>query len=255
MSEKRWNEIEFDKIPSRAGLIYKNAFARIDMIAAKYETFIKSDKTKVNAKVLAPYEIAHRAFDWRTYNLDIDNVDRVALQKYWDNLPNYYGDKKENGISVVDVSGSMSGLPMEVAVSLGAYIADKAHGPFANHFITFSERPQLVKFEGVDIVDKFNRCKNADWGYNTNIEAVFDMLLSTALNKNVKPEDIQTRLYIFSDMEFDEGMGIDERRNMWNRYRENNSVDSYNKTNTLLENIAQKWASYGFKLPKLSSGI
>lgn len=251
MSENRWNEIEFDKIPSRAGLIYKNAFARRDMIAAKYETFIKSDKTKVNAKVLAPYEIAHRAFDWRTYNLDVDNVDRVALQKYWDNLPNYYGDKKENGIPVVDVSGSMSGLPMEVAVSLGAYIADKAHGPFANHFITFSERPQLVKFEGVDIVDKFNRCKNADWGYNTNIEAVFDMLLSTALNKNVKPEDIPTRLYIFSDMEFDEGMGIDERRNMWNRYRENNSVDSYNKTNTLLENIAQKWATYGFKLPEV----
>ena len=53
---------------------------------------------------------------------------------------------------------------MEAAVSLGAYIAEKAHGPFANHFITFSTHPELVKFEGVDIVDKFNNCITADWG-------------------------------------------------------------------------------------------
>ena len=31
MSENRWDEIEFDKIPSKAGLIYRNAFARHDI--------------------------------------------------------------------------------------------------------------------------------------------------------------------------------------------------------------------------------
>ena len=31
MSENRWDEIEFDKIPSKAGMIYKNAFARHDL--------------------------------------------------------------------------------------------------------------------------------------------------------------------------------------------------------------------------------
>ena len=251
MSENRWDEIEFDKIPSKAGLIYKNAFVRRDMIAKKYETFIKSDKTTVNAKILAPYEIAHKAFDWNMVKSDITNLDRIALQKYWDNLPNYYGDKQENGIPVVDVSGSMSGLPMEVAVSLGAYIAEKAQGPFANHFITFSERPQLVKFEGVDIVDKFNRCKKSDWGYNKNIEAVFNMLLSTALSNNVRPEDIPTRLYIFSDMEFDEGMGIYERNSMWIYGKHDDLATSYTKTNTLLEGIAEKWANYGYKLPEV----
>ena len=250
MSENRWDEIEFDKIPSKAGLIYKNAFASRDIIAKKYETFIKSDKTTVNAKTLAPYEIAHKAFDWHINSLAIDDVNRVALQKYWDNLPNYYGDKQENGLSIVDVSGSMSGLPMEVAVSMGAYIAEKAHGPFANHFITFSERPQLVKFEGVDIVDKLHRCTSADWGYNTNIKAVFNMLLSTAINNNVKPKDIPTRLYIFSDMEFDEGMGLCRRRSMWNTsvYHD---IEDYNKTNTLLEDIAKEWSIHGYKLPEV----
>ena len=61
MSENRWDEIEFDKIPSRAGLIYKNAFARHDIERLKanpeaqtYEAFIKDENTKVNAKVLYP---------------------------------------------------------------------------------------------------------------------------------------------------------------------------------------------------------
>ena len=51
MSANRWDEIEFDKIPSRAGLIYKNAFARRDIIKQKYEAFAKSEDTKVNASV------------------------------------------------------------------------------------------------------------------------------------------------------------------------------------------------------------
>ena len=57
MSANRWNEIEFDKIPSRAGLIYKNAFARRDMIKAKYETFARDEKTTVNAGALYPYDV------------------------------------------------------------------------------------------------------------------------------------------------------------------------------------------------------
>lgn len=252
MSENRWDEIEFDKIPSRAGLIYKNAFARRDLIAQKYKEFIKDDTKKVNAKALVPHEIAHKAF--YSDNLDLDSTERLALQKYWDNLPNYYGDKQENGIAVVDVSGSMSGQPMEVAVALGAYIADKAKGPFANHFITFSERPQLVEFHGADITDKFNRCREADWGYNTDIEAVFDLLLKTARTRGVKAEDIPTRLYIFSDMEFDRGLNIDvPRRNRWMYGEEDDysNAEAMAKTTTLIEDIAKNWARCGYTLPEV----
>ena len=248
MSENRWDEIQFDKIPSKAGLIYKNAFARRDLIAQKYKDFIKDDTKKVNAKALVPHEIAHKAFV--SDHLRLDDAERMALQKYWDNLPNYYGDRQENGLAVVDVSGSMCGQPMEAAVALGAYIAEKAKGPFANHFITFSEEPQFVEFHGADIVDKFNRCREADWGYNTNIEAVFDLLLKIAKQENVKAEDIPTRLYIFSDMEFDIGLHIDcARRWLENDYPITEEV--YGKTITLIENIAKKWSFNGYRLPEV----
>lgn len=249
MSENRWDEIEFDKIPSKAGLIYKNAFARRDIIAQKYETFANDKSTTVNAKTLYPQEIAAKAFR----NSDsYPSVDRAMLQKYWDNLPNYYGDRKENGIAVVDVSGSMNGTPLEAAVSLGAYIADKAHGPFANHFITFSANPELVQFYGVDIVDKFKRCRKADWEMNTNIEKVFDLLLSTALKNKTPQEDMPERLYIFSDMEFDKCVTCGESpAHGWHGWGYRANYLNRNSIDTLIETISKKWLDYGYKMPSI----
>ena len=236
MSQNRWDEIEFDKIPSKAGLVYKNAFARRDLIAKKYETFAKDETKTVNASTLYPYDVAHKAFE--AYNQKIDSTNRLMIQKYWDALPNYYGENEENGLAIVDTSGSMSGQPLEAAVSLGAYIAEKAHGPFAGHFITFSERPELIKFEGVDITDKFMRARRASWQMNTDLKAVFDMLLRVAKQNDTKVEDMPERLYIFSDMEFDNCLSL-----------------GYNcgegQVNTLLENIAKEWAAAGYELPKV----
>lgn len=245
MSANRWDEIEFDKIPSKAGLVYRNAFARRDVIAKKYEAFAKDESTKVNAKTLNPVDIANQAFGYH-----IGDTERAMLQKYWDNQIDYYGGRQENGIAIVDVSGSMTGQPMNAAVSMGAYIAERGHGPFANHFITFSGNPQLVKFEGVDIVDKFRRCRQADWGMNTNIEAVFNMLLNVALKNNTPAEDMPERLYIFSDMEFDGCVTCGNvSRDRWGEY--GTRLGSQGAINTLLETIAKKWEAHGYQLPKV----
>lgn len=254
MSANRWDEIEFDKIPSKAGLVYRNAFARRDILAKKYEAFAKNKDTKVNADALYPHDVAHRAFAMR-YNTSLEDPTRLMLQKYWDNLKDFYNGREENGIAVVDVSGSMSGTPMEAAVSMGAYIADKAHGPFANHFITFSAHPELVRFEGVDIVDKLNRCVQADWGMNTNVQAVFDMLLNTAMKQGVKAEDMPTRIYIFSDMEFDECVSFDRiskrSRSSWSRWDDCRTVNSVDEVNSDLENIKLEWARHGYQMPQV----
>lgn len=251
MSANEWDKIDFSKIPSKAGLIYRQAFARRDILAKKYETFAKSKDTKVNADALYPHDVAHRAFAMR-YNTNLEDPTRLMLQKYWDNLKDFYNGREENGIAVVDVSGSMIGTPMEAAVSMGAYIADKAHGPFANHFITFSAHPELVRFEGVDIVDKLNRCVQADWGMNTNVQAVFDMLLNTAKNKHVKPEDMVSKIFIFSDMEFDACVTFNasKSRSRWN-WDEYETVSSIDEVNSDLEKIKKQWESEGYHFPKV----
>ena len=235
MSQNRWNEIEFDKIPSKAGLKYKNAFARRDIIKAKYEKFAKDENTKVNAEVLNPVDIAGQILGRGYYAENFSEIDRLMFQKYWDNLKDYYGGREERGIAVIDVSGSMRGQPMNAAVSMGAYIAERGKGPFQNHFITFSNSPQLVEFEGVDITDKFLRARRANWGMNTNIEATFNLLLNTARKNKLSQSEMPERIYIFSDMEFDRCTGYHTEQGM----------------NTLLESIAQEWRRYGYELPSL----
>lgn len=251
MSENRWDEIEFDKIPSKAGMIYKNAFARHDIERAKagaqtYADFAKDETKKVNADVLNPVDIANRVFGGQVRT----NTDRAIIDKYWSCLKDYYNGRQENGIAIVDVSGSMSGQPMNAAVSMGAYIAERGKGPFKDHFITFSSNPALVRFEGVDIYDKFQRARQADWGGSTNIEATFDMMLNVALQNHVPASDMPQTLYIFSDMEFNGCMSYGPANA--SRWGYGNRINGGAAgITTLLEGIAQKWARYGYELPRV----
>ena len=246
MSLNLWDKIDFSKIPSRAGIIYKQAFARRDVIKEKYKAFAEDKTTTVNASVLNPADIAHQIF----CNYRPSETERLMWDKYWANLKDYYNGREENGIAIVDVSGSMSGVPMEAAVSMGAYIAERGKGPFQNHFITFSGHPELVEFSGIDIYDKFCRARQADWGMNTNIEAVFDLLLTTALREGVKKDEMPETLYIFSDMEFDRCVTTGPvYRDRYGSYA--SRISSENQMETLLESIARKWAEKGFELPRV----
>jgi hypothetical protein len=239
MSENRWDEIKFDKIPSRAGLIYKNAFARRDLIAKKYEAFAKDTTTKVNAAVLYPYEVVEKALDnysyWGSYN-ELEDTDRAMINKYWDNLPDYFEGKQSNILCVVDTSGSMEGTPINVAISLGMYAAEKAGGPFKNHYISFSSRPQLIAIDGIDFVDSVRRIYRTNLCENTDLTRTFDMLLDVADRPGTKEEDIPETIIVISDMEIDMGS-----RDRWD----------FDEIDTEMEKIRQKWASHGHKMPRL----
>ncbi len=258
MSEGRWDEIEFDKIPSKAGLKYKNAFARHDIERMKteknvqsYADFAKSKETKVNADTLYPYEVVAKAIEkmgcvyqyGRNKSIDLDDTDRLMINKYWDNLKDYFNGKSFNGLAVVDTSGSMTGseasAPINVAISLGMYCAEKANGPFAGHYVSFASRPQLIPVDGVDFCDKVARIYRTNLVDNTNIEATFDMLLNVALKNKCSQEDLPQNLIIISDMEFDQGTGYYGYRSpAWN-------------PQTLMEQIRDKWAQHGYQMPHL----
>ena len=249
MSAGKWDEIEFDKIPSRAGMIYKNAFARHDLERVKsekpvqtYAEFAKDETKTVNAEVLNPVDIANRIFRGQVRT----DTDRAIIEKYWHNLKDYYHGREERGIAICDVSGSMAGQPLNAAVSMSAYIAERGKGPFKDHFITFSNNPQLVQFEGLDIVDKFRRASNADWGGSTNVEAAMELLLNVALRNNVPADEMPTVLYIFSDMEFNNCMSCGPTsRGRWDCAQRVDNPD------TLFEIIAKRWAAHGYTLPRV----
>lgn len=237
MSENRWDEIEFDKIPSKAGLIYKNAFARRDIIKRKYEAFAKDENSKVNAKTLYPYEIVAKA---RYANNS--SVDHAMIEKYWNNLPDYFDGKQSNMLCVVDTSGSMTWngngnvAPIDVAISLGMYAASKAGGPFKNHYISFSRYPKLVEIKGIDFVDAVRRIYRTNLCENTDLTKTFDLLLAIADLPSTKETDIPETIVVISDMEIDAmSHGGD-----WGIHAE-----------TEMEKMREKWAAHGHKLPRL----
>lgn len=247
MSANEWDKIEFDKIPSKAGLIYRNAFARRDIISKKYEKFALNEEAKVNAGTLYPYDVLEKVTSNLNYGgkFNGSTVERAMINKYWENLPNYLEGKQINGIAVVDTSGSMHGRPIDVAISLGLYMAERNSGPFANHYISFASKPQLIKTEGFDFVDKVERIYETNLIDNTNIEGVFDLILSNALKTKSTQEDLPQNIFIISDMEFDDAASSSwYTRNSFSKFTKNNA-------NTLLEGIAKKFLSHGYRMPHL----
>ena len=258
MSKGKWDEIQFDKIPSKAGMIYKNAFARHDLERMKnekvqsYADFAKDETTKVNASTLYPYECVAEALKiFRTgsyYSMrelpNMNDTNRLMVNKYWDNLTDYFNGASFNGLVVADTSGSMcrdtASAPLNVAISLALYCAEKAKGPFAGHYVSFASRPQLIATEGVDFVDKVRRIYRTNLVDNTNIEATFDLLLNTAIANGCSQEDLPQNILITSDMEFDRATSG------WSGSRVNSS-----NAETVLEGIARKWAEHGYEMPHL----
>ena len=252
MSAGKWDEIKFDAIPSKAGIKYKNAFARHDIERMKagadqsYADFAKDKNTKVNAGTLYPYEVVDKAMKVMGSGYSrapgMDDTDRLMVNKYWENLNDYFEDAVFDGMAVVDTSASMrrndAAAPINVAIALGMYCAERAKGPYAGHYVSFSSRPRLVKVEGTDFCDKVARIWRANLCENTNIEATFDMLLTTAIQNNCSQEDLPKNLVIISDMEFDAARGY------YGRWEKPNNA-------TLMEKIEKKWKACGYQMPKL----
>lgn len=253
MSANQWDKIDYSKIPSQAGLKYRKAFQRHDVERKKagattYADFMQDDSTKVNTKALAPYEVVEKAlalssysYDWRigSYRWDMDNgIERAVIDKYWDNLHDYFNGMPFNGLCVVDTSASMHGTPMNVAISLGLYCAERAKGPFANHYVSFSSCPRLIETSGADFVDKVRRIYETNLCENTNLEATFDMLLDVAIRNNCSQDDLPQTIAIISDMQIDEARGY---------YRRCSNATP----RTMMEIMRTKWAQFGYQMPHL----
>lgn len=192
---------DYEKQPSKALFKYRSAFLRND--GERYNEFldkVSAGKAKLNTNTLTPYEIITPFF-----KRNVSDEERNSINAAWNALKDYTAD--ENALAVIDGSGSMYGgsdpIPATVALSIGIYFAERNKGAFKNHFITFSENPQLIEIKGDDILDKVRYCHNFNEVANTNIQRVFELVLNAAKKNNVPQEELPKRLYIISDMEFD----------------------------------------------------
>lgn len=229
---------DYEKQPSKAMFKYRGAFARND--AERYNNFlnrVSSGEAKLNASTLAPYEIVEPCLNeyWSRlpFMKDLTEEEKKSLNATWEALPDF--GSEANALAIIDTSGSMycdaKPLPAAVALSLGIYFAEHNTGAFKNHFIEFSREPELIEIKGETFADKLQYICSFNKVADTNIEAVFDLVLSAAVNNNLPQAELPAKLIIISDMEF------------------NACVKNAGTTN--FNNAKAKFEAAGYKLPEV----
>ncbi len=195
MSAGRWDEIKYPEVPSRAMMIYREAFMKHD--EQRFLEFInKAEKgeVKINATTLFPYDIVEKFL----YKGESSKV----LEAQWKALPDYV-EKGSNVLVMADVSGSMSGRPMATSIGLAMYFAERNVGAYHNMFMTFSGNPETVLLKGETLEQRINNLKRANWQMNTDLQAAFNKVLSIAVKNNVPQEEMPKAIVVVSDMEID----------------------------------------------------
>ncbi|KAL4185494.1 hypothetical protein AMTRI_Chr10g6230 [Amborella trichopoda] len=173
---------EIYEVASVAMKTYKKLFEKHD--AERFERFlgeVRRGETKIAAGALLPHQIL------------ASGEDQVA-ELQWRRMVEHMKKqgKLSNCLAVCDVSGSMEGRPMEVCVALGLLVS------------VLSEEPWKGTIEGETIFERRKFVERMDWGSNTDFQKVFDLLLEVAETGGLEREKMIKRLFVFSDMEFDQ---------------------------------------------------
>lgn len=215
MATKQYNLIDFSQVPSVAMMKMKHAFSRdcnADNVESpdrvqlhlSYCDFLKAlaeSKTKVNVKGIQPHELVSTYFGTST-------IDPLVEQQ-WKAIK---ANVKSSGVfsnvtAIVDVSGSMSGVPMQVAIALGILVAECTTGVYHGKIITFDSNPKWHHLVGTSLMEQVHCVKNAPWGGSTNLRATSDLILREAVNANLAQNEMVKTLFIFTDMQFDSATG------------------------------------------------
>lgn len=202
MCAKNWNEINYSQVPSVAMNKYNKAWYRNDKERfEKYLEDVKSGKSKINAGAIFPHDIIKQAIDVTGWSMSIEGLNDAQIAQ-WNALPNWLGDSVNSLIPVCDTSGSMYGLPIQICLALGLYFSERNQGVFKDAFITFSENPKMQVLKG-NINQRLSQLAHADWGNNTNLVGVFELILRKAIDTNASQEIMPKTILVISDMEFD----------------------------------------------------
>ena len=192
MSMRKWGEVVYSSVPGSAMRKYRGAFDRNDF--DRFDDWKNDKDSKASVSATYPHEV-----------LKCDD-DKLA-EKLWNNLPDLLSESDENILPMIDVSGSMMGEPLAVAISLGMYLSERTKGEFKDMFLTFSSNPELVKLQGDSVMERLRRITQADWGMSTDFTKAYQHILDVATKHNVLPESMPSMLLVLSDMQFDDSQG------------------------------------------------
>ena len=244
--DKNWSEIDFKKVTSVSLSKQRKAFLNVtkkgesrfpddndrvvcaEHFNAHIQKAIKGE-IEIKGKRLGLENFTKQAIDLLQNNNASSVTEKALLNSQWRDNSTQTGALGDM-IAMVDVSGSMSGDPLNAAIALGIRVAEKSK--LGKRVMTFSSTPKWVSLEGQnDFTSMVQTLQRADWGMSTNFDAALNMILDAIVEAKMEPEDVEgLTLAIFSDMQMD-------------------SADSTNRdTNVLYNRIRSKYADAGMRV-------
>lgn len=196
-----WDKIDYEKLPSYAAKRYIRTFMRFDHDRyTSYVEKLKSGQKKINASTLYPYDIVTQVLrdSWNSTSVDV-------LNEQWKNLPNYITNPS-NILVMADVSGSMTGRPMDTSIGLAIYFAERNMGEFHNLYMTFTDNPYFINLDCAtkdNILSKVSYCRSHGIGYSTNLDKAFRLVYNTIIDNEIPQSDVPKAIVVISDMEID----------------------------------------------------
>ena len=242
-SLNQWYDINYNHVPSKANLKYRNAFLKHDEDRRKaYLTSLYkgNDAVKINANSMFLYDIVQAYVEKSGYCGKILKPYDKTLEQLWNaqEAPKDYEDiliiRDGSASMCQQLTGNSSVTALSVADSITLYCAEhNKNESFKNRFITFSNRPQMVDISMCQILrDKLRRLHRFDDYSNTDIEAAFDLILDTAVKNHLPQEDLPSSCLIISDMQFDQATNHEDNA-------------------TVIESCRQKFEALGYTMPRL----
>jgi len=242
-SLNQWNDINYNHVPSKANLKYRNAFLKHDEERRKaYLASLQKgeDSVKINADSMFLYDIVQAYMENNSFWGGSLKPYDESLEQLWNaqESPKDYDDilviRDGSGSMGQQLSGNSSVTALSVADSIALYCAQhNKNESFKNRFITFSNRPQMVDISMCETLrDKLRRLHRFDDYSNTDIEATFDLILDTAVRNHLRQDELPSACLVISDMQFDQATNHED--NM-----------------TVIEACRQKFEALGYTMPRL----
>ncbi len=242
-SLNQWNDINYNHVPSKANLKYRNAFLKHDEERRKaYLTSLQKgdDAVKINANSMFLYDIVQAYVEKSGYWGEILKSHDETLEQLWNAQegPKDYEDiliiRDGSASMCQQLTGNSTVTALSVVDSIALYCAQyNKNESFKNRFITFSNRPQMVDISMCQTLrDKLRRLHRFDDYSNTDIEATFDLILDTAVKNHLRQDELPSSCLIISDMQFDQATAHDDNT-------------------TVIKSCRQKFESLGYTMPRL----
>ncbi|WVQ73239.1 hypothetical protein IAR50_002805 [Cryptococcus sp. DSM 104548] len=260
MSNRTW-KFDYVKVPSRAMNRHAQSFAEHDPKGFRaYIEKVAAGGATISGAGMMPHELLSNVL-----KDDKSVILKQLAGLQWATLVESIRSSSDNALSnciaIADVSGSMGSWrytvgdaknpePIMPCIALTLLLSELSEAPWKGHFFTFSENPSFEYLDpSLPLAERAAQLGGAAWGQSTQFAKTYELILQTAKREKLAPEKMVKKLFVFSDMQFDEAGTTCDSDSYYHGEPQNLPRPSYGETEH--QTMRRRFEEEGYEIPEL----